>query len=166
MDETRTSPNEPDPSEAGMTLIELVVVVLIIGILMAISFPSYVGARDKSADRGAQSNLRAGSVVARTVFSDHETFDGVTPAGLHAQEPELDFVDGSDAASARTHEISVRTGGTGTGAWLLLVTGSATGRCYAAVHRGDAKARFQVAEAPTCAADDFDPATGTWTDSW
>jgi len=166
MDEIRTSPNQSEPSEAGMTLIELVVVVLIIGILMAIAFPSYVGARDKSADRSAQALLRDGSVVARTVFTDRETFDGVSPAGLHDQEPELDFVPGSDAAAARTHEVSVQTGGSGTGAYLLFATGSGTGRCYAAVHRGDAAVRYQVEEASPCAADDFDPTAGTWTGSW
>ncbi len=165
MDEIRTSPNQSDPSEAGMTLVELVVVVLIIGILMAIAFPSYVGARDKSADRSAQALLRDGSVVARTVFTDRETFDGVTPAGLHEQEPELTFVDGSTPATAQTHEISMRTGGNGTEAWLLFVTSSASGRCFAVVQGGDAAPRFQVDQAPTCVANDFDPTSGTWTAS-
>ncbi len=67
MDEIRTSPNESDPDrpsrEAGMTLVELVVVVLIIGILMAIAMPSYVGARDKSADRARRRCSRDGAVV-------------------------------------------------------------------------------------------------------
>jgi len=166
MDEIRTSPDEAGDDEAGMTLIELVVVVLIIGILMAIAFPSYVGARDRSEDRSAQSALRESSVAARTAFTDHETFDGVTTAGLHAEEPGLDFVAGSNTATAASHEISVRTGGTGTSAYLLFVTGSPSGRCFAVLHRGDEAARFQVSDAPSCAADDFDPASGTWTDAW
>jgi type IV pilus assembly protein PilA len=149
-----------------MTLIELVVVVLIIGILMAIAFPTYVGARDKSEDRGAQSVLRDSAVAARTVFSDHETFVGVTANELHAQEPGLAFVAGSAAATARTHEISVRTGGAGGGTYLLFVTGSASGRCFAVLNRGAEAARYQISSASTCAADDFDPAAGAWTDTW
>jgi type IV pilus assembly protein PilA len=44
--------------EAGFTLIELMVVVLIIAILIAIAIPTFLGARSRAQDRVAQSNLR------------------------------------------------------------------------------------------------------------
>jgi prepilin-type N-terminal cleavage/methylation domain-containing protein len=61
-------------ADAGFTLVELLVVLVIIAVLIAIAVPSYLGFRDRAADRAAQANLRAALPAAEAYYSDHQTY--------------------------------------------------------------------------------------------
>jgi type IV pilus assembly protein PilA len=71
-------------TEQGFTLIELLVVIIIIGILLAIAVPSYLGFKDRAANNAAKANLRAALPSAEAYYADNGTYATMTKAALVA----------------------------------------------------------------------------------
>ncbi len=68
--------------EEGFTLIELLVVIVILGILMAIAVPSYMGFKDRANRAAAQANVRSAIAAVETYYQDTGGYTGVNLASL------------------------------------------------------------------------------------
>ena len=84
-------------TEGGFTLIELLVVIIILGILLAIAVPSYIGFKGKAEKSAAAANLRAAVPAVEAFYADNGTYVGVGNAST-AATPGISYYDPASAA--------------------------------------------------------------------
>lgn len=118
--------------EHGFSLVELMVVVLIIGVLLAVGIPTFVGAQQRSGNRAAQADLRNGVTAAKVVANDGDgSMVDVTPATLAAEEGSITF---ATAGSGAAVGVVKSTGDSPAGSTaVLLYTEAASGTWFGVV---------------------------------
>ena len=79
--------------ERGFTLVELMVVVMIIGVLVVIALPVFLGARTRAYDRAVQSDVRNAFAAEKAYYTDTLTYT-TDPAEMTAIEAAIVYVDG------------------------------------------------------------------------
>jgi general secretion pathway protein G len=68
----------------GFTLVELLIVLIILGILLTVAVPSYLGFKDRANKVAAQANLRSALPSIETYYADHNGYAGMSDGGLRA----------------------------------------------------------------------------------
>ena len=115
-------------SEEGFTLIELMVVVMIIGQLIAMSIPTFFGTRAHAQDIAARSSAARALQTARIIYSDHATYTDATTTALSSAEPSMVFL------SATTPSTGSRVPSTdatdATGITFISAVWSPSGNCF------------------------------------
>ena len=127
--------------DAGFTLIELMVVLLILAILLAIAIPTFLGVTKSANDRAAQSNLNTALVNAKSIFQQNSqsyllatNTTNTTPvaamsASLASAEPNLSFAIAAVTSGAANATVSVAVDTTGNGI-ALAESAKGTGNCW------------------------------------
>jgi len=123
-------------TDAGFTLIELMVVLLIIAILLAIAIPTFLGVTASANDRAAQSNLTNALTELKALYQNGQTYceancaAGITAlpltgaGSIESSAPEFTWSNGSTSVTAGNN-ISIQpvdVTGAGLGDGVIVAT--------------------------------------------
>ena len=147
-------------TDAGFSMVELMVALLVLSILLALAIPTFLGTTSTANDRSAQSNLVTALTDAKIQFQNNgQTYyvGGVQDAvalstALIAAQLSLAFKAGStgtstaQGSSATLSDISVGVSADGNG--LVMAAYSVPGNCFYVIDNGQSLSTTSTAAAP------------------
>jgi type IV pilus assembly protein PilA len=141
--------------EHGFSLIELMTVVLIIGVLVLLALPTFLGARTRAHDRATQADVRNAFAAEKAYYADNLTYT-TNAATMTAIEPAITYVDGdtplvSDIVYLHLHPVPNE---------IYLSAMSDSGTCWYLLETDGSGARF--ASDPACGIADTQAYGNSW----
>ncbi|MGE0879911.1 MAG: type II secretion system protein [Acidimicrobiia bacterium] len=100
---------QPQESNDGFTLVELMVVVGILAVLLAIAVPTLLGARGKGQETSAKASVALAGRAAIAGLGPTGDLSSATATALAGNEPALSYVDGA-TPSTGARVVSVTAG--------------------------------------------------------
>jgi Tfp pilus assembly protein PilE len=98
-------PRTPAVSTRGrLTVVELLIGIVLVGILLAIALPSYFGLRERAWDNEAKANLEAAVPAVEEYATETGTYSGMTLQALRAIDPTVQL-DGDPVVTRTTYCI-------------------------------------------------------------
>lgn len=168
----RARPCERRHGASGLTLIEVTLVVMIIGILLLLGIPALQGAKKSAEDRSAHATLRIALTNAKAIRAETEDFADADPAALNKAELSLRFTAGPSTAP-KLVSVDNRADA------IVLAARSGAGICYVigdganaagTVYRNIGLARCQASDLPaiptTVPTDEHAVINGDWARGW
>ncbi len=92
--------------EQGFTLVEMLVVLLIIGVILAIAIPTFLGIRTSNQDTLAQTSIDTTMTTAHQQYQFYSNYSHVFPQDLAQLLPSIHFIP-FDQSSSGPNDVSV-----------------------------------------------------------
>jgi prepilin-type N-terminal cleavage/methylation domain-containing protein len=103
----RSSGARLSTEERGVTLVELLVVLIIIGLLAAIVIAAFANQQDKAHDADAKTHARSAQTAMESFYVDTKTYAGVTRADLEEQQTSLKDASNLAIVTATSNEYEI-----------------------------------------------------------
>jgi Tfp pilus assembly protein PilE len=97
--------------EQGFAGIEMMIVVAVLGLVLGIAVPSYLGLRGGTADADTKASLRAAMPAADAYFKDRKTFVGLDSTDLLRIDPRVSVTVAVTATSKRSYCLTESVNG-------------------------------------------------------
>jgi|SRR5579884_316756 len=102
--------------DRGFTLIELLVVLVILGVLVAVVVPVYLGFGGKAENRAAQADIRSAVSSAEAFYESNGTYSGMTAGDLRSYDAglssDVQVADGASKPTASSYCLTASVEGT------------------------------------------------------
>lgn len=125
-------------TDDGMTLVELLVVLLVVGILLGIAIPTFLSAQNSSKEAVAKTGVHQALTAQKQYYGETNTY--ASAAQLSTIEPSIQF-DGTEAVLGKVY---VRPDATNQ--VVELVSRSANGKCYWVKDSASAAPQYAVTD--------------------